>query len=71
MIFDYSKLRGRIVEKYGTQSEFAKAFGISNNSMSRKLNNKNSFSVDDIIRITQMLDIQSKDVSSYFFTEKV
>lgn len=71
MIFDYSKLRGRIVEKYGTQSEFAKAFGISDNSMSRKLNNKNSFSVDDIIRITQMLDIQSKDVSSYFFTEKV
>jgi len=71
MIFDYSKLRGRIVEKYGTQCEFAKAFGISNNSMSRKLNNKNSFSVDDIIKITQMLDIQPKDVSSYFFTEKV
>ena len=71
MIFDYSKLRGRIVEKYGTQSEFAKAFGISDNSMSRKLNNKNSFSVDDIIKITHMLDIQSKDVSSYFFTEKV
>ena len=71
MIFDYSKLRGRIVEKYGTQCEFAKAFGISNNSMSRKLNNKNSFSVDDIIKITPMLDIQPNDVSSYFFTEKV
>lgn len=29
MAFDYSKLKGRIIEKYGTQAAFAKAMGTS------------------------------------------
>lgn len=68
---DYSKLRGRIVEKYRTQKEFATAFGISKNSMSRKLNGKTRFTTDDIIKISKMLDIDSDDVGKYFFTRKV
>lgn len=71
MAFDFSKLKGRIVEKYGTQAEFAKAFGISENSLSLKMNNKTKFSADDIIKITDMLDIQQTDVGLYFFTPKV
>ena len=34
----YAKLKGRIVEKYGSQREFAKAIGISEVAMSRKMN---------------------------------
>lgn len=71
MAFDFSKLKGRIVEKYGTQAEFAKAFGISENSLSLKMNNKTKFSADDIIKIADMLDIQQTDVGLYFFTPKV
>lgn len=71
MAFDFSKLKGRIVEKYGSQAEFAKAFGISENSLSLKMNNKSRFTSDDIIKIADMLDIPQIDVGSYFFTQKV
>ena len=40
MAFDYSKLRGKIVEKYGSQSAFVRAFGTSENTFSLKMNNK-------------------------------
>lgn len=71
MSFDYSRLRGRIVEKYGTQTAFVKDFGISENSFSLKMNNKTAFSVDDIIKICDMLKISKNEVGDYFFTEKV
>lgn len=40
MAFDYSKLRGRIIEKYGSQTAFVKSFGTSENTFSMKMNNK-------------------------------
>ena len=49
MVFDYRKLRGRIVEKYGTQGNFAKANKISDRSMSLKLNNGIGFSQKEIV----------------------
>ena len=71
MAFDYSKLKGRIVEKYGSQSAFVAKFGVSENVFSQKMNNKVRFTSDDIIRITDMLDISSDDIGTYFFTLKV
>lgn len=38
-MFDYSKLKGKIKEVFGTQSAFAKAMGLSGVSLSSKLNN--------------------------------
>lgn len=40
MSFDYSSLSGRIVTEYGTQYNFANALGISERSLSLKLNSK-------------------------------
>lgn len=40
MAFNYSKLVGRIIEKYGSQYNFAVSLGISERSLSLKLNNK-------------------------------
>ncbi|BDP83376.1 hypothetical protein EfmAA610_05860 [Enterococcus faecium] len=40
MSFDYSKLSGKIVEKYGTQYNFSIALGLSERSLSLKLNNR-------------------------------
>lgn len=71
MAFDYAKLKGKIIEKYGSQLEFSKAFGVSENTLSMKLNNKVRFTSDDIIKITDMLDIEKVDVGIYFFTRKV
>ena len=39
MMFNYDKLKGRIVEKFGTQMAFSKALGVSERTLSLKLNN--------------------------------
>ena len=38
-MFDYSKLRGRIVEKYGSISKFSEKLSKSRTSVDLKLNN--------------------------------
>ena len=40
MAFDYSRLRGRIVEKYKNQIEFARRMQWSERTLSLKLNGK-------------------------------
>lgn len=71
MSFDYSKLRGRMVEKYGSQTAFVRDFGVSENTFSQKMNHKVRFTSDDIMKITEMLDIPSEEIGVYFFTPKV
>jgi hypothetical protein len=66
--YEYRKLIGRIVEKYGTRKEFAKVLGISENSMSLKLNSKTGFSRKDMVRWGELLDIDVNDFGAYFFT---
>lgn len=73
MQFDYSKLRGRIIEKFGSITAFARAFGLSTVTMSKKLNGKVAVSMDDIVKMSapELLDIQPCDYHTYFFTPKV
>ena len=71
MAFDYRKLKGRIIEKYGSQLNFADAYGISENTPSLKMRNKVRFTSDDIIAISDMLDIPENEIGSYFFTKQV
>lgn len=71
MAFDYSKLRGRIIEKYSSQTAFTKAFGVSENTLSLKLNNKIRFTTDDIIKMSKMLEIPKNEIGQYFFTLEV
>ncbi|WP_258454766.1 DUF739 family protein [Aerococcus mictus] len=44
MEFDYRKLRGRIIEIYGSVKNFSKAMELSEPTMSMKLNGGLSFS---------------------------
>lgn len=71
MKLNFQKLRAKIIEKYGTLGKFAEAYGISENSLSRKMNNKVPFSCEDIIKISGMLDIDKADIVLYFFTDEV
>ena len=69
--FDYRKLKGKIVEKYETQSKFAEENRISNRSMSLKLNNGIGLSQEEIMRWCTLLGIQEEEIPSYFFNLKV
>lgn len=68
-MYDYSKLRGRIVEKFGTISAFTKALGSSTVTVSAKLNNKSGFSRSDIEHWGELLEIPSTEIGLYFFVK--
>lgn len=67
MAFDYSKLRGKIIEKCGTLGMFAKKMGISGRTISLKLNNKACWSQDDILKACKILDISGNDIVKIFY----
>ncbi|MDO5375732.1 MAG: DUF739 family protein [Staphylococcus rostri] len=65
--FDFSLLNGRIVEKYSTQFNFAIALGVSERTLSLKLNNKVPWKTTDIKKACKLLEIPIEDVHKYFF----
>ena len=70
-MFDYSKLRGKIKEVFGTQSSFAKGMGLSSVSLSSKLNGSTNFTQVEINKACELLSIPVEFIPVYFFTEKV
>lgn len=68
MPYNYAKLLGRIVEKVGTQSKFAETMGLSERSVSLKLNGKQGWKQVEIARACQILDIPDSEIPSYFFS---
>lgn len=68
MSYSYNKLKGRIVERYGTHANLARRIGISKNSMSKKLTGKTEFSQSDIEDWAGLLNIERKDYGEFFFT---
>lgn len=71
LAFDYSKLRGRIVERFGVQSAFAFALKMSESTLSGRLTNKSYFTAEEIVKACELLDIALSEVNEYFFTLKV
>ena len=70
-MYDYSKLRGRIVEVCGTRAVFAKRMGLSERSISCKLNNKIQFNQHEIERAIDVLGLDDDDIQTYFFAKQV
>lgn len=67
MGYSYDKLRGRIVERYGSQEKYAEALGISTNSLSKKMTGKTGFSQKDIVLWSELLEISKSEYGEYFF----
>ena len=68
MRYSYNKLRGRIIEKYGSQENFSKALGLSTTSLSNKMTGQTGFSQRDIKKWSDLLEIKNAEIGSYFFT---
>lgn len=71
MKFNYSKLKGRIIEKFGKQENFAKAFGVSTATLSNKLNNKTYWDNPEIAKVVELLEISPDEINDYFFNYEV
>lgn len=71
MNFNYNKLKGRIVEKYGTQGAFAEAMNVSERTLSKKLTGKGFFTQGEMALAVELLDIPEAEINVYFFTQQV
>lgn len=67
MPYNYSKLLGRIVEKVGTQGAFSEKMGLSERSISLKLNGKVGWKQSEITKACEVLSIADEDIPGYFF----
>lgn len=64
-----NKLKGRIIEVFGTQGAFAEALGVQQRTVSWKLKNKRELTRAEIERWCELLKIEREDIADYFFTE--
>ena len=71
MAKDFSKLKGLIYEKYGSQAAFSVALGKPTDWISRRLMNKVQFTADDMILVCEVLGIDAREINTYFLTPNV
>ena len=65
---DFSALRGRIKEKYAHEYELAAELGLTKQAFSCKLHSFSAFTVSEIVRICELLDIPTAELDAYFRT---
>lgn len=71
MAFDYSKLKGRIIEKVGTLGKFAEAMGWTVQTQQKKLSGRIPWTQKDMSTAIRVLDLEIDDIPAYFFAVKV
>lgn len=73
VIFDYSKLAGRIIEKLKNRTKFYELMGWSHTTGALKMSSQSQFTQGEIIKALGVLEIPETDfnIRSYFFTVKV
>ena len=71
MPYDYSKLSGIIAEKFGTRGAFADKIGMSERTLSLKMNGKVEWKQNEIYSACQLLGITNDQITDYFFAIKV
>ena len=70
MPYDYSKLSGLITEKFGTRGAFAKAMGLSERSLSLKMNCERPWKQSEMIKASELLGFPLEELPLYFFRLK-
>ena len=71
MAYDYSKLEGKIKECFDTQANFASAMGLSERTLSLKMNCIRAWKQPEIMLACSLLGIPIQEISDYFFKLKV
>lgn len=70
-MFTYNKLKGRIVEKYGSVNKFYLAnkdmLGCTYATITNKLKGVSGFSQEEIILWASILGIKPSEIFEYFF----
>lgn len=67
MKFNYNKLKGKIIEQYGSQKEFIKHISMTETTFIKKVKN-GYFTQDEMYEIIETLHLSLSDIPIYFFT---
>ncbi len=70
IVFSYSQLKARLIDRGVTQSTLAKDIGMSEKTLEKILNDGLPFKIKDIKNICKRLHIQHTDINEYFFKEQ-
>lgn len=71
MSYNYSKLDGKIAQCFGTQLRFSQAMGLSERTISLKMNSKRPWKQNEILLACSLLGIPVSKISEYFFAREV
>lgn len=71
MKFDTNKLRGRIVEKYGSLQRFSNKTGFKYSTLQNKLRSMTYFNQVEITNFLDWLDISEEEIGEYFFNQEI
>ena len=64
-------LRGRIIERYGSQKAFAEAVAETPQSISAKLNGRAEFTEGAVRRWSSALGIETGDIGEFFYASDI
>ena len=70
-MYDYRKLKAKIMEVYGNQTAFAEAMSLGYTGLSQRLNNHTPWKTPEIVLACNLLNIPLGEAHLYFFTVKV
>lgn len=68
-VFNTSKLRGRIIEKFGTITEFSNHVRRGRQFVVNVLGNKAQLNHEDMDEWIRLLDIPAYEIDTYFFNQ--
>ena len=68
---DFSALRQKIADKYNTECAFATQIGMNKHQLSYRFRCLTPFKVEEILKICELLDIETGDIGFYFRTPLV
>ena len=63
----FGKLREKIKLVFGTQKDFAKALGMNVATLNAKLNSKADWTLTEIEKVCNLLNIPTIETKDYFF----
>ncbi len=64
-------LKGKIIEKGYTQETFAKAIGMNDSTLSRRLKSSGSFTIEEVNKIINELGLTGSEALAIFFASLV
>lgn len=65
----FDKLKGKMMEQHMSQEKMAKKLGITVQSLNAKLNKKRNFTLEEVVKITEILSLE--DPVDIFFRPSV